>query len=169
MMRWEQRPIEISNLLNPAFCAILLHDAIKAYAQKDQRGMNYLLVYLILPLVLHNQTRRMIPSRANLTLMEWVEKQEINTWILVDHVRQLIPFTKEALIFGIQQGVVDFSKQENTYSNLLALSNKKLSNDESWLQGSTPVDCRNKAEIIGEWFAEVADATTIYRTFGIRP
>ena len=167
-MRWEQRPVEIANLINPAFCAILLRDAIAAYGKKDERGMNYLLVYLILPLVLHNKTRRSIPNRGNLTLIEWIEKHEMNNWVFVDHIRQLIPFAKEALIFAIQQGVIVFGDQESNYSNLL-LSSKDLPTDDTWTQNSVPGDCRNKAKIIGEWFADIAEATTIYRAFGIRP
>lgn len=167
-MRWEQRPVEIANLLNPAFCAVLLRDAIAAYSKKDKQGMNYLLVYLILPLVLHKTTRRSIPSRGNMTLIEWIEKHETNNWVFVDHIRQLIPFSKEALIFAIQQGVVAFGNQENSYGNLLALP-KELLADETWAQNSVPMDCRNKARIVGEWFADMADITTIYRAFGIRP
>ena len=37
------------------------------------------------------------------------------------------------------------------------------------MQNSVPIDCRNKAKVVGEWFADIADATTIYRAFGIRP
>jgi len=130
--------------------------------------MNYLLIYLILPLVLHKTTRRSIPNRVNTTLVEWIEKYETNNWVFVDHVRQLIPFSKEALIFGIQQGILVFGDQETTYGNLLA-SSKQLLVDETWTQNSVPVDCRNKAKTVGEWFADIADATTIYRAFGIRP
>ena len=167
-MRWEQRPVEIANLLNPAFCALLLHDAITVYGQKDERGMNYLLVYLILPLVLHKTTRKSIPNRASVTLLEWIEKYEINNWVFVEHIRQLIPFTKESLIFSIQQDTIAFGNHGTIYSKLTPAS-KTLENDNSWMQNSVPIDCRNKAKVVGEWFADIADATTIYRAFGIRP
>src|SRR5262245_27296516 len=168
MMRWEQRPVEVSNLLNPAFCAVLLRDALAAYEENDERGMNYLLIYLILPLLLHHQTRQLIPVQASSSLLEWIERQEINTWILVDRIQQLIPYTKEALIFGIQQGKIAFGTQESIYGNLL-VSSQNLPDEGAWPEVSTPVECRKKAKTIGKWFGEVADATTIYRTFGIRP
>ncbi len=167
-MRWEQRPVEVANLLNPPFCAILLREAIQAYEQKDSRGMSYLLIYLILPFVVHAKTRHSIPNRPNYTFIEWLERQKTNSMILTDRIQQLTLFTKEGLLWGIQEDVFKFGSEEDKFGNLVT-SSRVLQFDESWSPDSTPVDCKNKARIIGTWFAEIGDVTTIYRSLGIRP
>lgn len=37
MLPWSERPIEVATLLNPAFCAVLLRDAIEAYEYEQIR------------------------------------------------------------------------------------------------------------------------------------
>ncbi|WP_414577239.1 three component ABC system middle component [Anabaena sp. CCY 9402-a] len=69
MQSWEQRPLEYANLLNPAFCSIILHNAIKGYQNEKKQGMPYPLLFLLLPLVLHNSTR-------NALLLSRKESQE---------------------------------------------------------------------------------------------
>jgi len=167
-MRWEQRPVEIANLLNPPFCAILLHEAIHAYEQKDSRGLSFLLINLILPFVVHTKTRRTISSRPNYSFIDWVGRQKIPSQVLASHIHQLTPFTMEGLVWGLDEDVIRFGDRKDSYSNLMT-TEKTLQIDASWTRSSTPTDCRNKARIIGNWFAEVADVTTIYRTLGIRP
>ena len=102
MVGWEQRPLELANLFNPAFCSILLHDSILAYQNENAQGMPYPVVFLILPIVLHKSTREKLPSKITTKMHVWVQNNPEVHIHFAEHTRYLIPYTKESLIFGMQ-------------------------------------------------------------------
>ena len=57
MKRWDERPIEIRNLFNPAFCGLLLFRALCGFEEEDNSGMPFSLTLLILPLSLQKDSR----------------------------------------------------------------------------------------------------------------
>ena len=76
MKRWDQRPFEIRNLFNPAFCGLVLFRAIHGYEEEDARGMPFSLSLLVLPLCLHKDSREAIASRPRSYLLKTVEKNQ---------------------------------------------------------------------------------------------
>lgn len=66
------RTHEVAYLLNPAFCGRILYSTIKTYNEILNRAFPFPLIYLVLPLVLHKQTRINISSRTQ--LLVWVQK-----------------------------------------------------------------------------------------------
>ena len=62
MKRWDQRPFEIRNLFNPAFCGLVLFRALHGYEEQDARGMPFSLSLLVLPLCLHKDSREVFAS-----------------------------------------------------------------------------------------------------------
>ena len=57
MNKWDMRTHEVAYLLNPAFCGRILYSTIKTYNEILNRAFPFPLIYLVLPLVLHKQTR----------------------------------------------------------------------------------------------------------------
>ena len=53
---------ETSTLFNPAFCAVVLNSATKAYEAKSGESMPVVYAFLILPSALHKPTRDALPS-----------------------------------------------------------------------------------------------------------
>ena len=89
MNSWNKRTREVAYLLNPAFCGRMLYSAINAYSIKTKRAFPFPLVYLVLPLVLHKETRANINSRTQLHL--WVQQ---HPQLLIDfpqRTTELIP------------------------------------------------------------------------------
>ena len=165
-MRWEKRPVEVANLLNPAFCAVLLQHTVQSYCTEDPQGMDYLLAFLVLPLILHPARRKSIPQQTRVSLIAWAEKQRDVNYNLVEHVLEMVPFTKEALIFAVQQGVIRFGDSEHNAANLLlGASSPRTTN--LWLEHSTADECRKKAKTVGDWFAEIGDSSIVYRVLDI--
>ena len=72
MNKWDMRTHEVAYLLNPAFCGRILYSTIKTYNEILNRAFPFPLIYLVLPLVLHKQTRINISSRTQ--LLVWVQK-----------------------------------------------------------------------------------------------
>ena len=100
MQEWKMRTREIAYLLNPAFCGRILYTTIRAYNEKSHRAFPFPLVYLVLPLVLHKETRAIISSRTHLHI--WAQQ---NPQLLIDfpqRARELIPITNEAVEMLLQ-------------------------------------------------------------------
>jgi hypothetical protein len=53
MKPWNQRPFEVRNLFNPAFCGMVLFRALHGFEEEDPAGMPFSLSLLVLPLCLH--------------------------------------------------------------------------------------------------------------------
>jgi len=76
MKRWDQRPFEIRNLFNPAFCGLVLFRSLGGYEEKDSRGMPFSLTLLVLPLCLHKHSRETILDNARSYLLKTTEKNQ---------------------------------------------------------------------------------------------
>lgn len=156
------RSHEVAFLLNPAFCGRVLYSTIKTYSEKTSRAFPFPLIYLVLPLVLHKETRIHINSRTQLQL--WVQRYP---QLLIDfpqRARELVPITNESVEFLLQtgkilltpNGVLEISPTSKT------LSKTKFVDDEI-------LECLKKAEHIAKWFAAAGKVETIYIELGVRP
>jgi len=161
MQNWEERPFEIAYNLNPAYCTVLLNASIAGYQENKKEGMPYPIIFLILPLIIYKPIRDKLPSKNT--------SQDISLWskenqsILIDFdlkARELVPYTKEALIFAMRENVIDLSRETGNFINQKPLKPK-------WEQ-STLADCKQKAMVLGRWFS-IFSIETIYTNFRIRP
>ena len=76
MKRWDQRPFEIRNLFNPAFCGLVLFRSLNGYEDIDERGMPFSLSLLVLPLCLHKDSRQVIVSNPRSYLLKTTENNQ---------------------------------------------------------------------------------------------
>lgn len=74
MKPWNERPFEVRNLFNPAFCGIILFRALTGYEEEDQAGMPFSLALLVLPLCLHKDTRLLLSENSRGYLLRAIEK-----------------------------------------------------------------------------------------------
>ena len=162
MKRWDQRPFEVRNLFNPAFCGLILFRALQGYEEENPDGLPFSLSLLVLPLCLQKDSRQVIAGSPRSYLMRTVEK---NPQLLVgfaDRASDLIPFAFEAFGLLMERGCFVVS-QDGRLKTVPGKVRKSITGtDES-------VSCQRVARIIGKEFARIADRVTIYTTFGIRP
>lgn len=162
MKSWNLRTREVAFLLNPAFCGRVLYSAIKTYNENTNRAFPFVLIYLVLPLVLHKETRININSRTKLQL--WIQRYP---HLLIDfpqRVRELVPITNEAVEFLLQtekvllmpNGELEISPVSKT------LSTVRFVDDEI-------SECIKKSEHVAKWFATAGKVETIYIELGVRP
>ncbi len=163
-MRWDSRPVEIANLLNPAFCALLLRDATRSYCDYDKAGMPYVLAFLLLPLVLHRKTRESVSQRPTTTFGQWIERNSDVMLGFADRSRELNLLTKEAIMFGLQHGVLSIG-----VTGSIVPADASTGHPPSWHNNSPPQIYVTCARNIGKWFADVGDEATICRLLGVRP
>lgn len=162
MKHWGQRPIEIRNLFNPAFCGLVLFRAFRGYEEEDARGIPFSLVLLILPLCLHKQSREIL-KRGNRSYLLKIASTHPELMVDFSHrVTSLLPFTFEALGLLMQLGVFKVDPGGRLKSDPHGVRKTPTGTTES-------IDCQRAARYLGKEFARVGDRITIYTTLGVRP
>src|SRR5262245_31843235 len=106
MQSWERRPIEEANLLNPAFCSLLIARSVEGYVETADRGLPFPISFIVLPILLHQDTRRSLPRSVATTMLGWIETNQTQLVGFADRVRRVRPYTQEALHFGLLHSVL---------------------------------------------------------------
>lgn len=162
MKPWIERPFEIRNLFNPAFCGILILRAIQGYEEVDELGIPFSLSLLILPICLHKNTREIFSENSRSNFLKIITD---NPSILVgfaERTSSLLPYSFEGLGLAMQHNSIMVSG--NGHINLLSNGIKKQ------IKGTPEsIECQRVAIKIGKSFATIGDRITIYTTLGIRP
>jgi hypothetical protein len=163
MLPWERRPIEVANLLNPAFCTVLLRETAKGYESVRGSGIPYALSFLALPLVLHQATRDALPGKISVTQHTWIQAHPELRFSVEQRVTNLVPFVKEAIMFGLNLNILTIDEDGN-----IQTTDKKV-RSPNWDRNSEPYLCFKKASFVGRWMARARDVATIYAMWGLQP
>lgn len=164
MKRWDQRPFEIRNLFNPAFCGLILFRALNGYEEGDARGMPFSLSLLVLPLCLHKDSREVIANSSRSYLLKTTEKNQQIMVGFADRVTQMLPYAFEGFGLLMERGCIAVAGDGR-----IRTVPKKVRKTIDGPGTAETVACQKVARIVGKEFARVADRATVYTTFGIRP
>lgn len=165
MTPWTSRAPEERALLNPSFCSCLLWHAAVGYESVDGEALPFELAFVVLPVVLHRQTRECLPRAARSSLAVWINEHPLARSHIAHRARLLMPFTKEALIFGGMHALVD-------------LAGVKVRANKDWkkrigadLKTATDEvrECAKRAEFVGKWLAGSGSSSTVMAILGVRP
>jgi len=159
--RWVERSPEIANLLNPAFCASIIYSVIFEYQKSRKQPMPFVLSYLILPIILHKNTRERINSRTNMTI--WIQKHPDVLINFPQRARSLVLFTNESVEYLLQGKIICFDNFGLNINKTLSKSYFKKELDKEILE------CYNKSEHLGRWFSEMMAEENIYAAWGVKP
>lgn len=162
MKPWTQRPFEIRNLFNPAFCGVVLFRAMAGYEEEDDTGMPFSLALLVLPLCLHKDTRIVLSDNARGYFLKVIEK---NPRVLVGFAKranQLLPFAFEAMGFLMERGCFLVTEAGRLRTVDQKVRKKVTGTEES-------IACQRVARFVGREFARVGDRGTVYSSLGVRP
>ena len=165
MNLWAMRSREERNLLNPAFCANLLWHAARGYAGGGSGRLSFEESFLVLPFVLHRQTREGLPRSTRTSLPVWLEENPLAQGRVASRARILVPFSKEALNFGGLHGFIRFE----TGCLCADLTWQKVVNRALKDSSDEVKSCAKRAEFIGKWFSETGSAETVLALMGVRP
>lgn len=165
MTVWADRSHEERALLNPSFCAMLLWHAARGHAAEENVPLSFEESFLVLPFVLHRETRETLPRSGRTSLAAWLDEYPLARGRVASRARFLLPFTKEALTFGGAHGLV-------------RLDSGRLHAAPDWQRGVNRVlrassdevkSCANRAAFVGKWFAQAGNAATVLALIGVRP
>lgn len=165
MTVWEQRSHEERALLNPGFCANLFWHAARGYASTNIGSLSFKESFLILPFILHRETREALPRSTRTSLSVWLNENPMALGHVASLAKLLVPFTKEGLILGGMHGLIKFNQgrlqAETTWSRAVNRALRKSSDEVR--------ECAKKAEFLGEWFARSGSSATVLALIGVRP
>lgn len=163
MLSWNERPVEVANLFNPAFCSILLHEAVNSYQVEKANGLPYVLAFLLLPTILHQTTRDSLPRTIRTRMHVWLQS---NPEILIGfatRAKQFAPITRESIIFSMKSNTIAIDND-----GYLVPTTRRF-RSPSWEANSEPATCYRKSQFLGRWFAQSGETSTILTMWGIRP
>jgi hypothetical protein len=160
--RWDQRPFEVRNLFNPAFCGLVLFRAMQGYEEEDARGMLFSLSVLVLPLCLHKDSREMIAASPRSYLLNTTERNPQVQVGFSDRVTAMLPYAFEGFGLLMERGCISVVPDGRLKTVPDKVRKTVTGTDET-------KSCQRVARIVGKEFARIADRVTIYTTFGIRP
>ena len=164
MTPWTQRSQEERGLLNPCFCANLLWHSAKGHAASGT-ALSIEESFLVLPIVLHREIREGLPRSTRTSLAVWLSDTPLARGKITRRTQLLVPFTKEALLFG---GIYGFLRIDR--DGLHADDKWKKSVNQVLNESSNEVrDCAKMAEFAGKWFAQSGSAVTVLALMGVRP
>lgn len=162
MKRWDQRPFEIRNLFNPAFCGLVLFRAMQGYEEEDARGMPFSLSLLVLPLCLHKDSREVIARSSRSYLLKITEKNPQLQVGFADRVTAMLPYAFEGFGLLMERCCISVAPDGRLKTASDKVKKTVTGTDET-------KSCQRVAGIVGKEFARIADRVTVYTTFGIRP
>ena len=165
MSLWEQRSHEERSLLNPSFCANLLWHAARGYSDGGIGALSFEESFLILPFVLHRETREGLPRSISTSLAVWLDQNPLARGRVARRARLLIPFTKESLIFGGVYGFIRFDGAKLQAE----MAWRKVVNQVLKESSEEVRDCAKRAFFVGKWFAQAGSTTTVLSLMGVRP
>jgi hypothetical protein len=161
MKIWNERPFEIRNLFNPAFCALILVRSIQGYEEVDKNGLPFSLALLVLPICLHKETRELIIARQRSYFLKAIGDTPQILVGIDNRIRGLLAYTFEGLGYAMSLQLTEVTMQGRFKSTKTRIRSKLEGTLES-------VECQKAARIIARKIAEVGDRTTIYTSLGIR-
>lgn len=162
MKLWNQRPFEIRNLFNPAFCGLVLFRAMQGYEEEDVHGMPFSLSLLVLPLCLHKDSREVIAASTRSYLLKVTEKNPQVQVGFADRVTAMLPYAFEGFGLLMERGCISVADDGCLQTVPNKVRKSVTGTDET-------ISCQRAARFVGREFARIADRVTIYTTFGIRP
>jgi Family of unknown function (DUF6521) len=162
MRVWNQRPVEIRNLFNPAFCGLVLFRATVAFDEEDSRGLPFSLMPLILPICLHKQSREIFATNPRGYFLKLVASHPQLLVGFGKRAQEMLPFTLEAL--GMLHYLSAIEVQPNGRLKANVKSVRKT------ITGSLETqEIQKVAKYLGKAFGRIGDRVTIYATMGVRP
>jgi hypothetical protein len=162
MKPWSQRPREVRNLFNPAFCGLVLARGVEGFTEEANRPMPFSISLLILPLCLHKRTRDQLKEGNRSYLSNILQDHPEIRVDLAQRARGLLPYTMEAFGYLMACGAIVVDE-----SGAIGLTKESVRKSICGSQDTK--DCQTVARSLGKKLALLNDRVTIYTTLGIRP
>ncbi|WKZ35797.1 MAG: DUF6521 family protein [Anaerolineales bacterium] len=164
MRSWPTRSKEAAYLFNPAFCCAVLSATVSNYSQQDNLGMPFPFAFIVLPVILHKQTRNTLPYNTRTSLAAWLEEKPYARIQFYERAISLKSFVREAILFGIVNDwlLIESGRLKSK------LVDSKFKNFLQQMDGEAR-ECVLRARLVGKWFAVAGSAETVLSLWEVNP
>jgi ABC-3C biological conflict system middle component len=161
-LTWTRRPSEEASNFNPAFCGEIIYRTAAEYFRARELPFSLALTFLVLPIILHKPTRDQLPKKANAMFVAWAAEHRPVLAGLPDRATRLLPVTREALLFLLQNGVTRIQR-----GGVVAGEKPiRLSAAPTSVTDETR-ETRRSAGLLGRWFANQGQPASIMQALGV--
>lgn len=150
-------------LFNPALLAVLSFEAARAHKSESGFGLSASILYLLLPLTLHEHARKQLPRRASAQMLAWVQRQPLLVSSMPGWVEGLKPFVSSGLRLAMASGVLEVNQAGRILPGSIRTRRPRLD------LGVEVEDCRKTARFLGRWFGRQPDLATVLSIWGFQP
>jgi hypothetical protein len=157
--------LEDRRLLNPAFTGVLLVRASQSFWKQAQAGLPYVYAHLVLPLVLHPETRERLPHAIVTKLVTWSERNGELLAPLPRRTNEFTPATREGLFVATSTGLARLGPSAEIEP---LIPERLLIAFERQVASLEVAECVKKANFLGRWFAASGTVPTILTALGVR-
>ena len=152
MKHWNERPIEVRNLFNPAFCGLVLYRSMAAFQEVDPRGVPFSLSLLILPLTLQRHSREILQSGIRSHFLKVAAEHPELQVGFAKRCIDIFPFTLEALGVLTSVGTATVEPDGRLLTRPEGVRRTVSGTDES-------KSCQRTAVYLGKEFAKIGRAS----------
>lgn len=139
--------------------------ALQGFESENEAGMPFSLVFLVLPICLHKDSREILSKYPRRHFLKTIsENSEIQVGF-AERAQSLRGYTFEGLGLTMQLG--SFEVTEEGRLRMLEKGIRKSIDMKSGTQES--IECQKVAQQVGKNFAKIGDRVTIYSSLGVRP
>lgn len=155
---------ETLRLLNPAFLATLIGHAATGYSEHRDQGLPFALSFIVPPLVLHKDTRVVLPKMITSKLPDWAHKNSAELAFLPEHARELQPVVRSAILIGVHFDIIQFDDD----ARVRASSRFNPKGTQKELKKSEDVgEIMKKSHFMGRWLSVSGNQPTVLSILGI--
>ena len=122
-----------------------------------------MILFLVLPQVLHTETRLMLPATSATRHHVWLERAPQLRVGFAQRARALAPFVREAFWLGCSSGWLEARLPHHVTAPRLRMKTR------AWLSFPENKSCVSAAQFLGKWLAGAGSTATIYALWGVRP
>lgn len=155
---------ETRRLLNPAFVATLIGAAALGYEENVEGGLPVIYAFLVPPLVLHKETRDVIPKVITSKLPQWIHTNSANIAFLPNHIRELQPSIRHSIVVGVHFNILTI----NSMGKIEPHENHNFSSLPDEAKKSVEIsDIVKRSNFLGRWLAVSGNQPTVLSILGI--
>jgi hypothetical protein len=157
MQQWSERNSAVADLLNPALVAAVIAAAAMEYERRDGAPLPFELSFLVVPLVLHRDTRSALPKGVNSHLARWVTSNPVLAAGFGARAKALAEPVREGIRFGLRQGALDLDGAN--------LTGHRLQGRPAAIGDIAQIIA--KASFVGRWFTRIESSSTAFALLGV--
>lgn len=155
---------ETHRLLNPPFLAAINASAASGFLEEASDGLPLLYAFLIPAMVLHKDTREVLPKVVTTKMPSWSQQHAGVLAFLPGHVTDLERLVRVSLIVGHGIGMLSFTDTNSIAPGVILPSKES---ERLTKQSLEVPEILGRSHFLGRWLSTTGTPATVFSILGI--